>query len=116
LKDFRGAEVLPGPGVETAAEIDGFIRARANTAYHPSGTCRMGSDDASVVDPQCRVRGVSGLRVADASIMPSIVTGNLNVPTMMIGEKVSDLIAGKSLPPAVPAKPFIAADWRQTQR
>jgi choline dehydrogenase len=85
----------------TVAEIDQLVRETAETAFHLCGTCKMGSDldDMAVVDPQTRVRGLGGLRVADASIMPSIVSSNLNAPVMMIGERASDLVLGKSLAP-----------------
>lgn len=86
------SEVLPGAAVTSDEELVSDIRARAETIYHPVGTCRMGQDNASVVDPQARVRGVTGLRVVDASIMPSITAGNTNAPTMMIAENVSDMI------------------------
>jgi len=71
-----------------------FIRAKAETVYHPIGTCRMGSDEASVVDPTLRVRGVDGLRVVDASVMPTLPSGNTNAPTIMIAERASDLVRG----------------------
>jgi choline dehydrogenase len=73
-----------------------FIRAKAETVYHPIGTCRMGSDEQSVVDTQLRVRGVAGLRVIDASVMPALISGNTNAPTMMIAERAADLIKGRS--------------------
>lgn len=94
--EYRGDEVLPGSRVQTDAEIDAFVRATAETAYHPSCTCRMGSpdNDMVVVDPMCRVVGVERLRVVDASIMPSIVSGNLNGPVIMLAEKAADLILG----------------------
>ncbi|NBP08029.1 MAG: choline dehydrogenase, partial [Gammaproteobacteria bacterium] len=88
---YRGREIQPGEGVQSDAEIDAFVRQHVESAYHPCGTCRMGgADDAlAVVDPETRVRGVSGLRVVDSSIMPSITTGNLNAPTIMLAEKAA---------------------------
>ncbi|HEY2000062.1 GMC family oxidoreductase [Paraburkholderia sp.] len=86
-----GAELHTRAG-QSDAELRATIAARADTIYHPVGTCRMGSDAASVVDPQLRVRGVSGLRVVDASVMPTVIGGNTNAPTVMIGERAADLI------------------------
>ena len=93
---FRGDAVAPWAAARDDAEIDAVIRESAESAYHPCGTCRMGDDPMSVVDPQCRVHGLEGLRVVDSSIMPSIVSGNLNAPTMMVGEKASDMILGRT--------------------
>lgn len=94
---FRGAEVQPGPEVQSDADIDAFIRKKADSAYHPSCTCKMGSpsDPAAVVDSETRVLGLECLRVVDASIMPSIVSGNLNAPTIMMAEKAADIIRGR---------------------
>jgi choline dehydrogenase-like flavoprotein len=83
-------------GVESDDAIRDVLRRRCDTVYHPVGSCRMGSDPASVVDPQLRVRGVEGLRVIDASVMPSLVGGNTNAPTVMIAEKAVDLLRGRS--------------------
>jgi len=92
---YRGAPIFPARTNLSDAELADFIRAKAETVYHPIGTCRMGSDDQSVVDPQLRVRGVDGLRVVDASVMPTLIGGNTNAPTIMIAERASDLIAGR---------------------
>jgi len=91
---FRGREIAPGPDIQSDDEIDAFVRETVESAYHPCGTCRMGTDDAAVVDPQTRVRGLDGLRVVDSSIIPTITTGNLNAPTIMIAEKAADIILG----------------------
>ena len=96
LDPYRGAELLPGPEVKTDAEIDAFIRQNSETLYHPVGTCRMGQDPGAVVDEQLRVHGVQGLRVVDASVMPRLVSGNTNAPTIMIAEKASDMILGRA--------------------
>nr|XP_005896549.1 PREDICTED: choline dehydrogenase, mitochondrial [Bos mutus] len=97
LAPFRGKELQPGSHIQSDAEIDAFVRAKADSAYHPSCTCKMGqpSDPTAVVDPQTRVLGVENLRVVDASIMPSVVSGNLNAPTIMIAEKAADIIQGR---------------------
>ncbi|KAL1021393.1 hypothetical protein UPYG_G00012710 [Umbra pygmaea] len=103
---FRGREVLPGSVCQSDAEIDAFVRHKADSAYHPSCTCKMGSpqDPMAVVDPETRVMGLEGLRVVDASIMPSVVSGNLNAPTIMIAERAADIIRGRVLlsDPGVP--------------
>ena len=98
---YRGKPLDPTTLPHSEAEIDALVRNAAQTAFHLCGTCKMGGelDQIAVVDPQTRVRGLLGLRVADASIMPSIVSSNLNAPTMMIGERASDLVLGKSLAP-----------------
>jgi choline dehydrogenase len=91
---FRGAELAPGPDVQSDADIDAFVRAKGESAYHPACTCAMGSGEMAVVDVAARVHGLQGLRVVDASIMPSIVSGNLNAPTIMMAEKAADMIKG----------------------
>ena len=97
---YRGKELAPGENVQSDDEIDAFIRDAVESAYHPCGTCRMGSGDGAVVDPETRVHGVSGLRVVDSSIMPTITTGNLNAPTIMLAEKAADMILGRTPLPA----------------
>jgi choline dehydrogenase len=92
--ELVAAELKPGPAVQSDAEIDAWVRATVRTAMHPTSTCAMGVDGMAVVDGQLRVHGLSGLRIADASIMPDIVGGNTNAPTIMIAEKAADLIRG----------------------
>ncbi|MTH95590.1 choline dehydrogenase [Roseibium sp. RKSG952] len=115
---YRGKEIQPGSHVQSDDELNGFIREHVESAYHPSGTCRMGASDdpMAVVDPECRVIGVDGLRVADSSIFPQITNGNLNAPSIMVGEKASDHILGKDPLPASNAEPWIHPDWVNQQR
>jgi choline dehydrogenase len=115
---YRGAEMQPGTPVQTDEQIDAFIREKIETAYHPSCSCKMGasSDPTAVVDPQARVIGLENLRVVDSSIMPSITNGNLNAPTIMIAEKVSDLIRGVTPLPAADVPVYSAPGWASAQR
>jgi choline dehydrogenase len=113
--DLRGGEIAPGKDVQTDAEIDAWVAQHTESAYHPSCSCKMGSDDMSVVDGDTRVHGIEGLRVVDSSIMPTIASGNLNAPTIMIGEKAADIIRGQSLPPS--EAPFwVNPEWETQQR
>jgi choline dehydrogenase len=116
--DFRGKEIAPGASIRTDDELDDFIRAHVESAYHPCGTCRMGAEDdkMNVVDPECRVIGVEGLRVADSSIFPRVTNGNLNAPSLMTGEKAADHILGKA--PLAPSnqEPWINPRWRESDR
>jgi choline dehydrogenase len=98
LKRLSDGEIWPDPKVRSDADIDAFVRATGGTVYHPVGTCRMGSDDAAVVDEALRVRGAENLRVVDASVMPSLVGGNTHAPTVMIAEKAADMILGRTAP------------------
>ena len=111
-------EIQPGAELQTDDELDGFIREHAESAYHPCGTCRMGrADDRwAVVDPECRVIGVEGLRVADSSIFPRITNGNLNAPSIMVGEKASDHILGRTPLPPDNAVPWVHPNWQTAQR
>jgi len=118
FKPFAGHEISPGAQVQSDAELDAFIRSDAESAFHPCGTCKMGraDDPLAVVDSECRVIGVEGLRVADSSIFPRIPNGNLNGPSIMVGEKASDHILGKTAPAQSDAQPWIARNWRTHQR
>jgi choline dehydrogenase len=115
---YRGRELQPGPEVQSDAQIDDFIRAHVQSAYHPSCTCKMGesSDALAVTDPLTRVIGVDALRVVDSSIMPSVTTGNLNAPTIMLAEKAADHILGKPPPPRSAAPFYVAPNWQHSQR
>ena len=114
---FVKHEIQPGSEAQSDAELDAFIREHVESAYHPCGTCKMGcaDDPMAVVDPECRVIGVDGLRVADSSIFPQITNGNLNGPSIMTGEKAADHILGRTLP-AANDEPWIHPEWQSKQR
>jgi len=118
MQEYANGEIQPGDDVTSDDAIDDFIRQHAESAYHPCGTCKMGSekDPMAVVDPQCRVIGIEGLRVADSSIFPSIPNGNLNGPSLMVGEKASDHILGLDPLPPSNQQPWINPDWQNSQR
>ena len=108
---YRGRELAPGE-----AEIDDFLKRKLESAYHPCGTCRMGTDDAAVTSPDGRVRGMDGLRVIDASVMPQATAGDLNAPTLVMAERMADLVRGRHLPQAQDAPLLADADWATRQR
>ncbi|MCM2131132.1 choline dehydrogenase [Larsenimonas rhizosphaerae] len=108
MDEFRGEEIAPGAHVQSDEELDAFVREHAETAYHPCGSCRMGDDDMAVVDGEGRVHGMEGLRVIDASLMPVIVTGNLNATTIMMAEKLADKVRGRAPLPKSDADYFKA--------
>lgn len=110
LDPYRGRELSPGADKQTDAELDEFIRNHAETAFHPSCSCKMGTDDMAVVDGQGRVHGMEGLRVVDASIMPEIITGNLNATTIMMAEKIADKIRGRQPLPRSTAAYYVAGN------
>ncbi len=111
-------EIQPGGIVQTDEQLDTFLREHVESAYHPCGTARMGrrDDPMAVVDPECRVIGVDGLRVADSSIFPQVTNGNLNGPSIMVGEKAADHILGRAPLPASNQEPWIHPNWREAQR
>ncbi|CAI2461203.1 Choline dehydrogenase [Serratia liquefaciens] len=110
LDEYRGREISPGPEVQTDEQLDAFVREHAETAFHPSCSCKMGEDEMAVVDGQGRVHGMEGLRVVDASIMPLIITGNLNATTIMIAEKIADRIRQRTPLPRSNADYYVAGD------
>ena len=116
--DYRGREIQPGSHVQTDEELNVFIREHVESAYHPCGTCKMGDakDKTAVVDPECNVIGVENLRVADSSIFPRITNGNLNAPSIMVGEKASDHILGNDPLPRSNQEPWINPDWKTSDR
>ena len=118
MERYAGAEIQPGKDVVADEQIDSFIRQHCESAYHPCGTCRMGSasDPMAVVDHECKVIGIDALRVADSSIMPQVTNGNLNAPTLMIGEKASDHILGRDPLPPSNQEPWINPNWQTSQR
>jgi choline dehydrogenase len=117
LSPHRGEELNPGAAIRSDADIDAWVRRSVETCYHPVGTCRMGLDARnSVVDAQCRVHGVANLRVIDASIMPAIVSGNTNAPTIMIAEKMSDLLRGTISLPREQPPIWVHPHWATSQR
>jgi choline dehydrogenase len=109
---YEGVEVAPGPETQTDAQFDQYIRETGYTVHHPVGSCRMGSDEAAVVDPELRFNGIAGLRIADASVMPSIIGGNTNAPCVMIGERAADFVLGKPPLPAAELPPESVARYK----
>lgn len=116
MAPYTGRELAPGAVAQSDDSLDDFIRAKAESAYHPCGTCRMGTDSLAVVDPQARVIGLQNLRVIDASIMPQATAGDLNGPTIMLAERAADIVKSKLLPARKDAALMGAADWRTRQR
>ncbi|MCT8469962.1 choline dehydrogenase [Chromohalobacter canadensis] len=116
--DLRGEEISPGADCQSDEALDAWARATTETGYHAAGTCKMGpaDDPEAVVDPELRVHGVAGLRVVDASIMPRVVSGNTNAPTVMIAEKASDMILGHAPPMPSDAPFWLHDDWQHQQR
>jgi choline dehydrogenase len=118
LAPYKGSEIQPGDGATSDEAIAAFIRDHAESAFHPCGTCKLGSPDdpMAVVDPECRVIGIDNLRVADSSLFPLIPNGNLNAPSLMTGEKAADHILGRDLLPASNLEPWINPNWQTSQR
>jgi len=118
FQPYLKSEIQPGAQVQTDDQLDAFIMAHVESAYHPCGTARMGrADDLhAVVDPECRVIGVDGLRVADSSIFPQLTNGNLNAPSIMVGEKAADHLLGRTPLPRSNLEPELNANWRDAQR
>jgi choline dehydrogenase len=118
LKAYCGEEIAPGKRVERDEELDDFVRDNVESAYHPCGTCRMGAvdDPKAVVDPECRVIGTQGLRVADSSVFPEITNGNLNAPSILVGEKAADHILGRAPLAASNLQPWMHPNRQTAQR
>jgi choline dehydrogenase len=118
MQPYVKSEIQPGADVVTDAQIDAFIREHAESAYHPCGTARMGrrDDPGAVVDHEGRVIGADGLRVADSSIFPQVTNGNLNAPSIMVGEKIADHVLGRVPLAPLNVEPMVNANWRVAQR
>ena len=116
LDDYRGEEIQPGIHVQSDEEIDTFVRQSVESAYHPSCSCKMGTDEMAVVDSNTKVHGIEGLRVVDSSIFPTIPNGNLNAPTIMVAERAADLILGREILAPSQVVVNIAPNWQQQQR
>jgi choline dehydrogenase len=116
MAQYVGDELAPGAQAQSDDALDDFIRRKVESAYHPCGTCRMGTDPLAVVDPDCRVIGLANLRVVDASIMPQATAGDLNGPTIMLAERAADIIRGKLLPAAEDAPILADEAWNSRQR
>jgi choline dehydrogenase len=116
LDDYRGEEIQPGIDVQSDEEIDAFVRQSAESAYHPSCSCKMGTDEMAVVDSDTKVHGIERLRVVDSSVFPTIPNGNLNAPTIMVAERAADLILGRKTLAPSQAKVKITPNWQQQQR
>nr|WP_274038632.1 choline dehydrogenase [Thalassomonas viridans] len=116
LDEFRGEEIQPGMDVQTDEQIDDFVRNFVESAYHPSCSCKMGTDELAVVDPETKVHGIDGLRVVDSSIFPTIPNGNLNAPTIMVAERAADMILQREPLPPANAEVVMDDNWQQQQR
>ncbi len=118
MDEFRGDEIQPGLNVTTDEQIDEWVKQNVESAYHPSCSCKMGSDEdpLAVLDEQCQVRGIQGLRVVDSSIFPTIPNGNLNAPTIMVAERAADMILGNALEKSSNTPVWIAPNWQEMQR
>ena len=118
LSAYRGAEIQPGSNVTSDVDIDAWVRQNCESAYHPSCTCRIGAleDSFAVLDPECRVRNIDSLRVVDSSVFPTITNGNLNAPTIMVAERVADMIRGRELLAPANASVWIDPHWQTRQR
>ena len=104
LSQYITSEIAPGIETQTDEQFEVFLRMASHRGEHASGTCRMGSDSSAVVDPELRVQGIQGLRVIDASVMPTLITGHTNAPVVMIAERASDLIRGTQTPPQLSSR------------
>jgi choline dehydrogenase len=116
MDEFRGEVIQPTDKVQTDEQIDAFVRASVDSAYHPCGTCKIGVDKMAVVDSELRVQGIKNLRVIDASVFPTIPNGNLNAPTMMLAERGADLVKGATLSASLDVPVYQDALWQERQR